>query len=219
MIPQFVTALKFPEEEALYFELLISFDSEKSQQKRNRYYEQIMECRSKRKNVIEPHQYDYFSQWFYCVIRELLLVRKKLSAVEIQKHIVPTLSLEMVQATLETLCAIHLIEESGNGYSVINTMITTGESWKTAAICQLQKQMTKLGLESIDRFDKDERDISTLTVALHQETLPTVRNLLKRCREEILDLESKTEHPSHIYQLNCQLFPVTTDLSGDINDL
>lgn len=67
--------------------------------------------------------------------------------------------------------------------------------------------MAELGVEAIERFPKNQRDISTLTVSLSAESLERIKALIKSVRDNILE-EAKTGG-DRVYQINFQVFPVS----------
>jgi uncharacterized protein (TIGR02147 family) len=74
---------------------------------------------------------------------------------------------------------------------------------------QYQREMIKLAEESLERFRKEERDISTLTVSIPESAIPEIRDLTSEFRESLKKLVNGYSETDRVYQLNIQMFPLT----------
>ena len=78
------------------------------------------------------------------------------------------------------------------------------------AINNFQLATLDLAKESIDRFTKEERDISTLTLSFSKEIYETIHERLKGFRREILELvKNDPGRVDKVYQVNFQIFPLS----------
>ena len=63
--------------------------------------------------------------------------------------------------------------------------------------------------ESLDRHDKDIRDISTVTLAVNHKDLEEIKERAKEFRQSILQLNSGNTEMDVVYQVNIQVIPLT----------
>lgn len=211
-LSQFIIGLKLNNTESEYFTLLVNFDNEKDSKKRTELYKEIIENRNNRKKVIDVLKHEYFSHWYTIAIRELLNTHTICSIEEVQSKLNPSPSLKEVKSAIDTLKKLELVTEEDGCLSATDKVVTTGENWDSEIITNLQHQLINLGGESLKRFKKEERDLSTVTVSLSKEKLPELRLILKRAREEVFDLENSCTEFDRVYQLNLLFFPLTNDL-------
>ncbi|MEK7392342.1 MAG: DUF4423 domain-containing protein, partial [Fibrobacterota bacterium] len=63
----------------------------------------------------------------------------------------------------------------------------------------------------VDRVPRDQRDVSTLTIALSRSALDEIRAVLKDARAQIVKIADRlpAEESDAVYQLNQQFFPVS----------
>ena len=81
---------------------------------------------------------------------------------------------------------------------------------------RLLRQFFELGRESLDRFAKEERVCSTVTVSTSREGYERMNERLAQCRKEILEIAGeKTSRLDRVYHMNLQMFPVTVPLTGE----
>jgi len=86
--------------------------------------------------------------------------------------------------------------------------LTTGDADAEAIDIFRQKTM-ELGIEAIDRFTREDRSISTLTVTLSKAAFERVRDKLRHLRREILEISRSDAESDRVVQINFQVFPVS----------
>jgi uncharacterized protein (TIGR02147 family) len=91
--------------------------------------------------------------------------------------------------------------------------MTTGETWRGMAIHGFQRTAARMAVDAIDRFPKQERDFSTLTVCLSHEKMAAIREIIRKARDEILAIEENEKAPERVYQINFQVFPLSSPRS------
>jgi uncharacterized protein (TIGR02147 family) len=58
------------------------------------------------------------------------------------------------------------------------------------------------------------RDISTLTLSISESSLQRMKEKIRECRRELLEIAKADEHADRVYQLNLQLFPLSAFEDG-----
>jgi len=72
--------------------------------------------------------------------------------------------------------------------------------------------MMDLAKEAVDRFPRDTRSISTLTLSLSAEVYAAIDAKLALFRREVLDMvKNDTNGVDRVYQFNFQVFPLTQE--------
>jgi uncharacterized protein (TIGR02147 family) len=111
---------------------------------------------------------------------------------------------------VQLLLDLGLITKTPKGtYRQTNQAITSGEHMANLAIHKFQKQSMQLAAESLDRFDKDERDISTITCSVSSKGLAALKSEIEACRRKMIAIIDNDDPVDRVYQLNFQLFPVS----------
>jgi uncharacterized protein (TIGR02147 family) len=78
------------------------------------------------------------------------------------------------------------------------------------AINNFQLATLDLAKGSVDRFSKEERDISTLTLSFSEDLYKTIHERLKSFRREILEsVKNDGGQVDRVYQVNFQIFPLS----------
>lgn len=192
-----------------YFKILVSYNRTKNSTTAKELFSKLMNL----KNSIgsEICNYNYFAQWYTIPIRELLNSYnfegdyKKLA-----KQFTPPLKESEARKAINTLKDLKMIFKDDNGFYRPNSAhLTTGDQWSSIAVKDFQKKMISLAEDALDRFPKDKRDISTVTVSTSEKCLELISDRLSQARCEIMELISAEEEVDGVYQINLQVFPLT----------
>jgi len=211
MLPQFIDVLKLRERAADYFSLLVSFDQEKNTHEKNSIYDSILAFRNERIKKVEEAQYAIFDKWYYSVIRELIEIHAPVAQCsELVPLIRPKITLRQVEKAVQVLLAGGFIKQQSDGCFVPGErFLTTGDRWEHFAVQRFQKAMLDRAVAALLEHPKKERDISTVTVGLKESDLLHVSEILRKARQEILDLAEHTTLPEVVYQINFQAFKLS----------
>jgi uncharacterized protein (TIGR02147 family) len=201
-----------------YFESLVWFNQAADNNDRNHYYKKLMALKkdaSARK--LDKDSYEYFSKWFYPVIREVAVLGKRsMASDEIARFLSPSISVKDVENALSALENLGLIERDKKGrYKQTQRFVTTGPEVQSLIIANYHKEMLRLATESIERHKSVERDISALTLSIHSEKIPELKEYLSGIRRDILEKYGDEADSDRVVQLNIQLFPLTDILSKE----
>ena len=73
----------------------------------------------------------------------------------------------------------------------------------------------ELAREALYSVPKTHRDISTLTLSISEQGLQHIKEKIKDCRRELLEIAKADENADRVYQLNLQLFPLSAFDNGE----
>jgi uncharacterized protein (TIGR02147 family) len=211
-IEKFAKALKLNKEESLFFRHLVLFNQAKAIDQRQLHLKEMLRCRAfKKVYPLSASQFNYYQHWYYISIRELIGLEGFREDYDwISKTLEPAITPQAAKRAVDDLIELGLIQRKSDGrlYQV-DTDITTGNEVTSQALANYHREMIKKGAESIERFRREMRDVSAVTVAVSPESIKTIKEMVQRFRKEIVEFSLKTGHPSIIYQVNFQIFPIT----------
>lgn len=79
-----------------------------------------------------------------------------------------------------------------------------------AATRKLQKQVLEMGVHALENIPVEERDQSSMTMAIDSKLLPQARAKIKRFRRELCRFLKSSPHQDQVYQLGVSLYPLST---------
>jgi uncharacterized protein (TIGR02147 family) len=210
-IEKFHKICNFNDKEATYFEALVHFNKAKSEKESKLYFEKMLSINKAKSDKIVESQYEFFQKWYYSAVWSLLDGAPfKGDIKELGNLLTPPIGVKESKAAIKLLEDLKLIVQDADGaYRAVGLNLTTGKEWRSVAIMQYQREMIKLAEESLERFRKDERDISTLTVNIPEAAIPEIRELTGEFRESLKKLVNSYTDTDRVYQMNIQMFPLT----------
>lgn len=118
------------------------------------------------------------------------------------------LKVSKVEETLARLQRLGLIIQDSRGWRPMNRRLTTTSNIPSAALLKSHRQVLLHVLESLEEHSVDERDITSITLAIDTSKLPEAKKMIREFRRKmatLLESGNKTE----VYNFNLQLVPVT----------
>ena len=198
--------------EKSYFADMVAFNQAKTHSESRQYLEKLVATKECKVEDLAKDQFEYFDHWYHAVVRELvtfypyvgddaalgLMVRPPITASQVKSSI----------ALLERLSMIRKDETTG-AYVQTQGLISSGsESYSTAINSYIQQNLD-VAQTAMDRFGKDERNLSTLAFACDETTYTELVEMVRRFRREVLAKVSQCEKPNRVFQLGMQLFPLS----------
>jgi uncharacterized protein (TIGR02147 family) len=202
--------------EAEYFHTLVHFIKAKSQQESKLHFEKLLSIRYVKSCRLVEQQYEYFCTWYHPVVRSVLeYFDFKNDYALLGRQLSPPISAKEARASVHLLEKLNLIQQNSEGrYQLTDMAVTTGNEWHSLAIAAFQEQTIRLSMESIERHDRSQRDISTVTMNINADDFEELRERITEFRRSIVLTVNESTKPDRTYQLNIQLFPLTEIKGG-----
>jgi uncharacterized protein (TIGR02147 family) len=206
--------LNLNEVEADYFEALVHFGRAKTDRQRKLYYDRLFQISTVKAKRLDLHQYEFFRKWYYSAVWSWINCQgfdgnfKKLG-----EQCQPPIPIADAKKAVELLVTLGLIEQTPTGnFVTTENNLTTGQKWLSQAIAGYQGDMMQLAIESLGRFQKENRDVSTVTLCVDEKGLPEIKEHIRMFRSSLIKLVNSQVPANRVYQLNVQLFPLTLGL-------
>lgn len=212
LLPKMIDFLGLKRREAAYFTLLVSFEQMKGEDERRRCYIEMIRLRTRCSSIVAREKYRFFEKWYHVALFELTRIVKDVSDPSaLGALFMPPLSESKTRKAIELLREIGYVKKGADddGERTVEPFLTTGEAWESVAIHSFQVAMSNLATEALDNLPKEERDFSTLTMALSKDSFDKIRDVLKSTRAQIAQIERECKDPERVYQINFQCFPLT----------
>jgi uncharacterized protein (TIGR02147 family) len=203
--------------ETEYFELLVNFNQNKTFKEKAYYLSKLSAIRKDNIKQLVPSQFEIFLQWYYVAIHQTLgFFKFRDDYHALARKIIPAISPTEAKKAVKKLEELGLIKKNSNGYyERIDDVLTTGSDYASVAVMDFQHATIKLACEVFDRFPKQERDVSSLTLNISNDTFTKISAKLAQTRREILTMAKDDTAAERVWQLNIQIFPLTTQEKGD----
>ncbi len=128
----------------------------------------------------------------------------------LSKKMSPSIRKEEAKQAIDRLLTLGLIKKQlGGFYRPTSEIIIKDSKIRYLHMANFMRAHIELGMEAFDRFPKEIRDLSVMTISISPEVVPKIKEELKVFRRKILDLVDQNKKPSIVSQCNIQLFPTT----------
>ena len=122
----------------------------------------------------------------------------------------PAISSEDAKASVATLREIGLVEKNAHGFwKPTNVAITFGDGWRSVAVREFQRHTFDLAQNALDEIPVEERDISSLTLSLGEDSFREIRERIALFRKEILAVARNEKNANRVFQVNFSIFPLS----------
>ena len=199
-------------QEREFFESLVFMNQSSNHDDKNHYLKKMMSINGYLKShKIDKASYKYFSKWYYPAIREIVLFGKRNYTPEkIAKLLSPDVTTRQVEKALDLLLELGLLRKDKSGrWEQTDSVVSTGPEVSSLIITNYHKEMIKLGMEALERYPSDKRDITSVTLSVKKEKIKEIKQRIIAFRKELLKLACEDEESDQVIQINFQAFPLT----------
>ncbi len=157
---------------------------------------------------VNVDKFSVISEWYHYAIMELTYVSgfnanpkwiaKKLS-----------ITVEEAKSAIERLKRLDLLLEENRSLVKSSKRLTNDGTVNTSgAHKELQKQVITKALVAVDECLQEEKDITSMTMAIDTKNLEKARLLIQKFRRDLCELLEDGEQ-TEVYNLGIQLYPIT----------
>ncbi len=217
MVEKFSVALKHSEKEKIYFKNLVLFNQAKTAGEKSEHYAVLRSLKGiVRETTLQGAEYDYFSNWYTPVIRELICIFPfNDNFIKIAQMIQPAISAPQARKAVALLLKLGLVERQDDGmYTQTEKSIVADSQIKSIAVRSYVDSMLKHSIEALHSMDKSIRHISSMTMGLSQEQYKTLVVELESFKERVKEIVTQYDDASQVYELNFAFFPVSHSINN-----
>jgi uncharacterized protein (TIGR02147 family) len=211
MLFRMAEVLGLQAEEVEYLEALVDYQQAASAEEKSRRLEALLTRKEIKLDLVGKDKFELYREWYHSAIRELLFFfRFQGDYAALAKKLNPPITVPQAKASIRLLQALELIKPDESGcLRPASPLIKKDTSVQSLLMKDYFRKKLELGIQALERFDKEDRDISSMTVSLSRAAFQTARAELQGLRKKFLKLAEREQRPEHVYQINFQVFPIT----------
>ncbi|HEX2959085.1 MAG TPA: TIGR02147 family protein [Chitinispirillaceae bacterium] len=219
-IPAFIKGLGLNTTDAQYFVALVHFNQSKSFEEKNQYLQQMSNLRRKiSQDVVPVDHYEFYSCWYYPVLRELAcIIEWNEDYGKLAKAVNPAIKKSEARNGINFLLEKGFLKLSSDGkYTQTSPALTSGSEVSSIGIRTFNETMAKRAVEAINVFNTDSRDIRTLVIGISPESYSLVKQEIREFYNRVIRIVDDDCSSDRVYNLGVQLFPLSTTETGESN--
>ncbi len=157
--------------------------------------------------ALEEETFSAISDWQHFAILSLLETK---DFRENERWIARRLGISVLEArdSLERLIRLGIVERRENKLLPARGGFTTSQYISSAALRRSHRQSLEQAIEALEGVRVEDRDISSVTMAIDTRKLPQAKRIIRDFRRSLMRLLEAGES-DEVYNLNIQLIPVS----------
>jgi uncharacterized protein (TIGR02147 family) len=203
--------LKLNKNETDYFEAMVDYAQAGSHDEKNRHFQKMLSFKEVRADLVGMDRIDFYGKWYHSAIRELLFFYPFGGDFAALAHkLNPPIRQSEARESVKLLERLGFVETDGRGgYRSKDATLKKDPNFPSVVLANFLKTNIEMAVEALERYPKDERDISALTISLSEGAFEQVKEEIRALRKRILALTETDPHPAKVYQCNFQFFPLS----------
>ena len=209
-------ALRLNRIEKTYFMAMVKVRHAESTVERDRLLALVLELRARHSEESNNNKaLEFFNSWVHSVVFEVLSMDEAQTTLEVCNKIMPDVKESAVEKSLVFLESIGLVEkrhdktESTHKFIKIKKDFSLGSAVPGLAIVRYHQEMLNLAKDSLMTSAPNERDVSSVTIAVSPDQIELIKDEIDRFRKYLLLLSSLEQNETRVMQVNLQLFPLS----------
>lgn len=211
MLLRLAQFLKLDSDETEYLEALVDYQQAASAEEKARRLESLLARKDVKMDVLGAEKFEFYREWHHSAIRELLSFHRfKNDYAALAKKLNPPIRAAQAKESIKLLLALGLVKADEQGHLRPTAAIVKKDgAIRPPHMKDFFRTKIGLGMEALDRFSKEDRDVSSMTLSLSRKSFQAAQAELAALRKKLLRLTEREQGPEHVYQINFQIFPVT----------
>lgn len=196
--------------EAEFFKLLVNYRQTPDEEKKQKFYSQIVFRRNRSSfSRLNPALSRYYQDYRYPLLRTALMALDfRGDYEELGRFVRPQISASMVKKYIRDLCEWGLLEQGSDGkYRVTSDFIEPPETLSDL-VKHINREWIIHALDALMKLSSGKRHVSSALFAVSRETSEAIGKRIESFREEIWKMvEEDKGKADRVIQMNIQLFP------------
>ncbi len=218
-IDKLAKAIEFSAIQKQYFTALVDYNQAKRPEERDLAWNQILQIRQQLEFTHITHgQQDYFSKWYYPVLRELVVhLDWNGDYIKLARSLDPVISTEEARVAVKNLEEWGLIRELSNGRYEATSLMLDAIKVSPISLRQIRREYIQHAIGCIESKGKDERFSAFTTLSMTEESYAYAVNVLEEARKKIITRAAGDKEIEKVYELMVVLYPMSVLINkGDL---
>ena len=209
-IEKIAKALDFEPLQKEYFGALVQYNQAQQINKRENAWQQILRIRKQVEFThVMPHEQDYFSKWYYPVVRELAVSADWNGDFRVLAHsLTPPISTEEARDAVKNLLEWGILRKKGECYEETSQMLDATEI-SPIALRQIRREYIQHAVGAIDSMPKQERFAAFTTLAMSEKSYKYAVEVIEEARRKIIARASNDTNVERVYEMMLVAFPMS----------
>jgi uncharacterized protein (TIGR02147 family) len=205
------SVFKLNPEEQKCLHVLVDLDVAETPEDSASAYERWSQLKGIGRETIGKDRFRIYGRWYFTAFRELMALNPGLrDAKVLAAALNPRITAKQAREAMELLIGLGVVREGAEGGANIPLPVLVKEpAARTRHWKKMMASMMKLGRRALDKYDRDERNFSALTLTFSPDGLKKAGEEITALRKRLLYLSEKDKGSDRVYNCLFQVYPVS----------
>lgn len=217
-IEKLAKAMDFEPLQKSYFEALVQYNQADQVDERENAWEQIQQIRKQIEFThITTREQAYFSQWYYPILRELVVTDQwQGDYMKLARMVEPQITTDEAREGVKNLLEWGLIRavESGEGKSKTvryeeSSQMLDASRIPPMALRKIRREYMQHAIGAVESKPKDERFAAFTTLAMSESSYNYAVEVLEEARKKIIARAANDTNVERVYEMMVVAFPMS----------
>jgi uncharacterized protein (TIGR02147 family) len=212
VMEKYAAAMSLTPKETEYFGAVVQFINSKSNDEKNQHFSRMLRLRGNSAvKFIDEKQYEFFRSWYHSALREMVTLADFREDYEwIAKRCCPRITAAQAKKSIEIMLQLGILRRNEQGkLEPTDAVISSEYEMKSFVLRNFHTEMLGLAKGALERFEPNEREISSLTLGVSQKGYEKIKERIRTFKQELLSMVIEdTSNSETVCQCNFQLFPL-----------
>ncbi len=212
VMEKYAAAMSLSPKEIEYFGAVVQFINSKSNDEKNQHFSRMLRLRGNSAiKFIDEKQYEFFRSWYHSALREIVSLSDFREDYEwIAKRCNPRITAIQAKKSIELMLQLGILRRNEQeNLEPTDAVISSEYEMKSFILRNFHTEMLGLAKDALERFDPNEREISSLTLGVSQKCYDKIKERIRTFKQELLSMVIEdTSESETVCQCNFQLFPL-----------
>jgi uncharacterized protein (TIGR02147 family) len=211
LVHRFAEVMGLGKRETDYFQAMVLHNQARTLVEQKRQLDRMLELRPEALLRLERDRCEFLEKWHYIAIWQLLEVLEiRDDFTSLTASLVPAISLPEVQASMALLERLGMARRDDDGrWRQLDPILTVTSEIPLSITRNFYLSLNRLAGESHDRFERTERNLSWVTLAISDAKRTEIMQEIRAFRRHLVELARRDGKAEDVHQLLIQLFPLT----------
>ena len=216
-IAKMVKAMNLNNIQSKYFFALVEYNQAKQVEERENAWDEIVQIRSKNEFVhISEDQQDFFSKWYYPVLRELVCQPAfDGDMMRLARMVVPAIPTEEARVAVENMIRWNLIQKTVDGKFQKTAEMIDAKNVSPMNLRKIRREYVQQAIGAIESKKAHERFAAFTTLAMSESSYDYAVKILEEARQKIMAKAADDPEVEKIYEMMIVMYPLSEKLKTE----
>lgn len=216
-----IKAMGLDNRQSKYFSALVEYNQAKRTEERENAWDEIIQIRSQNEfSHISHDQKEYFSKWYYPILRELA-VHPDFDGdmMHLARAVDPVITTEEARDAIENMLRWGLLEKDSLGKYRSTALMLDAKQVSPMDLRQIRWEYVQHAIGAVETKKPYERFAAFTTLAMSEKTYDYAVKILEEARQKIIAKASDDPVVDKVYEMMVVAFPMSKKFEKEGKDV